>query len=66
MTDKPTASIIPFPSQKLYTFDPSCRGYQPLYHGASTPCPGCGRHHWYVGRLMAECAFCTTAIPIRS
>lgn len=25
-------------------------------------CPGCGRSHWYVGRLSAECAFCGTAL----
>ena len=27
-------------------------------------CPGCGRTHWHVGRTMAECAFCATALPL--
>lgn len=29
-------------------------------------CPGCGRNHWHVGRLLAECAFCTTAVPLEN
>lgn len=32
--------------------------------GAQTLCPGCGRSHWIVGRIVAECAFCSTAIEI--
>ena len=28
-------------------------------------CPGCGRTHWYLGRLLAECAFCGTALPLQ-
>lgn len=40
------------------------RGYQPLYSGSATPCPGCGRSHWYRGRRSAECAFCMTALPL--
>lgn len=27
-------------------------------------CPGCGRAHWMVGRITAECAFCATALPL--
>lgn len=27
-------------------------------------CPGCGRSHWHVGRMMAECAFCAMALPL--
>ena len=27
-------------------------------------CPGCGRSHWYIGRLSAECGFCGTALPL--
>jgi hypothetical protein len=27
-------------------------------------CPGCGRTHWYVGRILAECGFCSTALPL--
>ena len=34
-----------------------------FYHaGEVNRCPGCGRTHWYVGRLSAECCFCGTAI----
>jgi hypothetical protein len=45
--------------------DPRQRGYTVLYHeGERTHCPGCGRSNWNVGRCMAECAFCATALPI--
>jgi hypothetical protein len=27
-------------------------------------CPGCSRSQWIVGRVSAECAFCSTAIPL--
>ena len=27
-------------------------------------CPGCGRTHWIVGRVLAECGFCATALPL--
>jgi hypothetical protein len=27
-------------------------------------CPGCGRTHWIIGRVSAECAFCATALPL--
>ena len=45
--------------------DPERRGFQPLYYpGELNRCPGCGRSHWYVGRLLAECGFCGTAIAL--
>jgi hypothetical protein len=25
-------------------------------------CPGCGRKHWIIGRVTAECAFCGSAL----
>lgn len=41
------------------------RGYGPVYHsGEVNHCPGCGRSHWHVGRVSAECAFCSTALPL--
>ncbi len=47
-------------------FNPSDRGYHAVYHeGEVNHCPGCGRTHWLVGRLSAECAFCSTAMPLR-
>lgn len=45
-------------------FDPSKRGFAILYRGGHTPCPGCNRSNWIVGRIMAECAFCSTALPL--
>jgi len=41
------------------------RGFFPLYHlDIENRCPGCGRSHWHVGRTMAECAHCETALPL--
>ena len=46
------------PSQAL-------RGYSILYRENEVNyCPGCGRTHWYVGRLSAECGFCGTAVML--
>jgi hypothetical protein len=50
---------------RAFPHDPSARGYQLLYRpGEINHCPGCGRTHWYVGRLSAECAFCSTAVAL--
>jgi hypothetical protein len=47
-------------------FDPRTRGYHAVYReGAVNHCPGCGRTHWYLGRMLAECAFCATALPLQ-
>lgn len=41
------------------------RGYHAVYRlDDVNHCPGCGRSHWHVGRVTAECAFCATALPI--
>lgn len=49
-------------------FDPTPwrqHGYAISYHsGETNHCPGCGRQNWIVGRLMAECAFCGTALTL--
>lgn len=48
------------------TYDPSNRGYHAVYRdGEINHCPGCGRTHWLIGRLSAECAFCSTALPLK-
>jgi hypothetical protein len=48
-----------------FSLDPSRRGYHDAYReGELNRCPGCGRSHWHVGRLSAECAFCSTALPL--
>lgn len=46
---------------------PELRGNHVVYRrGEPLRCPGCGRSNWLVGRTMAECAFCETALPIAS
>ena len=46
-------------------FDPARRGYHAVYReNEVNHCPGCGRTHWYVGRSLAECGFCQTALPL--
>ena len=41
------------------------RGYHIVYREQETNhCPGCGRTQWLIGRVSAECAFCTTALPL--
>jgi hypothetical protein len=48
-----------------YPHDPARRGYHVVYRvNEVNHCPGCGRSHWYVGRLSAECGFCATALPL--
>ena len=47
-------------------FNPSARGYHAVYReGEINHCPGCGRTHWHIGRVSAECAFCSTALPLK-
>jgi hypothetical protein len=53
-------------SRKLAEFphDPEQRGYNPVYREQQVNfCPGCGRSHWWLGRISAECVFCGTALP---
>jgi hypothetical protein len=50
---------------KAFPHDPTLRGYHVVYRqGEVNRCPGCGRSHWYVGRLSAECGFCSAALPL--
>ena len=47
-------------------FDPTLRGYHAVYReNEVNHCPGCGRTQWYLGRVLAECAFCSTALPLQ-
>ena len=47
------------------TYQPGMRGYHAVYREHETNhCPGCGRTHWIIGRVSAECAFCATALPL--
>jgi hypothetical protein len=46
-------------------YNPALRLFWQVYRpGSLTPCPGCDRANWLVGRVMAECAFCHTALPL--
>lgn len=39
--------------------------YMVHYHaGMVNHCPGCAGTHWFVGRTMAQCARCETALPL--
>jgi hypothetical protein len=41
------------------------RGHHVVYRAnEANRCPGCGRSHWYIGRMSAECGFCGTAVPL--
>jgi hypothetical protein len=41
------------------------RGHHIVYRAnEANHCPGCGRSHWYIGRVSAECGFCATAVPL--
>ena len=43
------------------------RGYHAVYREHDiNHCPGCGRTHWLIGQMSAECAFCATALPLES
>lgn len=57
--------LRPIETSRPYAHDPARRGFLVLYRpGEVNRCPGCGRTHWYVGRLSAECGFCATAIAL--
>jgi hypothetical protein len=61
MPDVPTLSDLQM------AHDPQGRGYHAVYREDETNhCPGCGRTHWIIGRVSAECAFCATALPLAS
>ena len=49
----------------LFQHDVAVRGYHAVYRpNQINHFPGCGRTHWYVGRQLAECGFCSTALPL--
>ena len=52
-------------AERRYAHDPALRGYHAVYRAHETNhCPGCGRSHWWIGRISAECVFCGTALPL--
>jgi len=59
-----TSTISRFGDQRI-SHDLSGRGYHAVYREQEVNhCPGCGRTHWIIGRMSAECAVCTTALPL--
>ncbi len=49
-----------------FAHNPALRGYSVVYREDQVNhCPGCGRSHWHIGRVTAECGFCATALPLR-
>jgi len=57
--------LRPIETSRRPALDPARRGFLMLYHpGEVNRCPGCGRTHWFVGRLSAECGFCGTAVAL--
>jgi hypothetical protein len=61
MVRKKTASVEIRPA----LLDPARRGYHVAYRPEQVNyCPGCGGRQWLVGRHSAECAFCSTALPL--
>lgn len=56
---------VPTLSELQMRHDPAGRGYHVVYREHEiNHCPGCGRTHWLIGRMSAECAFCSTALPL--
>ena len=52
-------------TSKRFPHDPALRGFHAVYRrGEVNHCPACGRTHWYVGRLLAECGVCAAALPL--
>lgn len=46
-------------------FDRVNMGFRPLYRdGERNHCPACGGSNWIIGRILAECGFCATALPL--
>ena len=57
-------SIVQTQSES-FPHNPASRGYCIIYReNEVNHCPGCGRTHWYVGRVSAERGFCSTALPL--
>lgn len=63
-----SAVVVPFvrPVPARDPVNPAACGLYPVYRFNETNhCPGCGRTHWLIGRLTAECAFCAHALPLQ-
>lgn len=48
------------------SFENVSRPFSLVYRqDAVNHCPGCTHTNWLIGRRVAECAFCGTALPLR-
>lgn len=62
---EPVMASVPTLSDLQMRHDPAGRGYHVVYREHEVNhCPGCGRTQWLIGRMSAECAFCSTALPL--
>lgn len=53
------------PAPTAYRAIQSERGYHVAYRpGERNSCPGCSKSQWNIGRTMAECCFCGTALDL--
>jgi hypothetical protein len=60
-----TMASVPTLGDLQMRHDPAGRGYHVVYREHEVNhCPGCGRTQWLIGRVSAECAFCSTALPL--
>jgi hypothetical protein len=58
-------SNVPTLTDLRMRHDPAGRGLHAVYREHEVNhCPGCGRTHWIIGRVTAECAFCSTALSL--
>ena len=58
------SSLVCNPGES-FPHNPGLRGLLSLHRRECVNrCPGCGRSHWLMGRFSAECAFCSTALPL--
>ncbi len=49
-----------------YSLDFLSRPFSLVYRqNAVNHCPGCTHTNWMIGRMVAECAFCGTVLPLR-
>lgn len=49
-----------------YSLDFASRPFALVYRqNAVNHCPGCTHTNWMIGRMVAECGFCGTVLPLR-
>jgi len=59
------ASVSTLSDLGMTNHDPAARGYHVVYREHEVNhFPDCGRTQWLIGRISAECAFCSTALPL--